>query len=367
VLFLAFAQNVKRGGLQMSEMGNAGVAQASASQTANQTNDVVTPGTGSVNASKTQSQHETQSQSGKEIIPTHGSKEPAKADKTTKEPNQSSEEFEEIALGSVKGKVPKQIADAIKNFERGFQSKAQKAAQMEKLVTLGKENPKEFLKQTGINIHEFAETILAERFEEMQMTPEQKQQREEKAELERLRSIDRASKQELIEQLKQLGDQIPQDIEKYPKEEIQRYVQHRQAQYRQEAEGLDQEIGQAFSESGLPADKYTLAKVAFEISSAAKQGKNLSAKEALARVSQGYYEGTREHFSKMDGKRIHELLGDAVLDKIRKYDLERVTTQAASQFGQNQTQGQGQNPSSQNGQPKKQLNQAEWRKAMGIG
>lgn len=347
----------------MSESVSAGNA---SSVSANSGSADVTPSTGHQNAQAQSSQGHTQNQ-GKEIIPTHGSKDAAKASEAKKPASQTDsgqDEFEEIALGSVKGKVPKAIAQAIKNFERGFQSKAQKAAEMEKMVSLAKENPREFFKQTGKNIHEFAEQVLADRFEELTMSPEQKQAREEKAELERLRAVDKASKQDLIKQLEMLGDQIPKDIEKYPKEEIQRYVEHRRQQYQQSTSELDNEIGQAFTESGHTPDKYTVAKVAFELSSAFKQGKNLSAKEALARVTKGADDGLRERLSKMDGKRIHELLGDNIIDLIRKHDLERVTEQSASQFGQ-PNQGQGSTPSSQ-GTKKEYLNQAEWRKRMGL-
>lgn len=350
----------------MSESGmSAGSAGASQAGSANTSQTNVTSGGGAGDASKTQgSQNKSQgynNQTG-ESGATQAESANAKTSENTKESAES--EFEEVKLGSIQGKVPKAIAQAIKNLERGFQTKAQEAANQKKLIALAKQNPKEFLKQTGMDPYDFAESTLAEKYEEMSLTPEQKAAKERDAKLNKYEQADKQSKQKLISQLKQFGDVIPENIETYSKEEIAEYVQHRSEQYKKETENLDHEIGQAFSESGLPADKYTLAKVAFEIASAARQNKNLSAKEALAKVTKGYYDGTREHFSKMDGKRIHEMLGEDVIEKIRKHDLERVNENAAFKIGQQN--GQGSNSSSQDNKSKQVLNEVEWRKAMGL-
>ncbi|MBA3756054.1 MAG: hypothetical protein H0X02_07465 [Nitrosomonas sp.] len=283
---------------------------------------------------------------------------------TAQASKESEQDFEEITVGQTKAKVTKEIAALVKNLEKGFQSKAQEAAQFRKMVEGAKQNPREFFKATGMDPAAFAEEVLAEKYEYMNLSDEQKQLKSAQEELNKYKSVESQSKKQLVDQLKSLGDQIPDNIEDYSKEEIAEYVQHRTQAFHQESQNLDHEIGQAFTDSGLPADKYTIAKVAFEMSSAARQNKNLSAKDALAKVTKGYYDGTREHFSKMDGKRIHELLGEDVLGKIRKYDLERVNENAAFKIGPQN--GQGSNSSSQDQSQKKALNQIEWRKAMGL-
>lgn len=272
------------------------------------------------------------------------------------------EEFEEIKVGSVSGKVPKQIAAMIKNLERGFQTKAQEAASKEKLLSLARENPKEFYKQTGKDVYDFAEEVLAEKYELMNMSEEQrelKRLKEEKAEREKHET---ASKQQVLDALKEFGP-IPKGAENATRDELIQYYNHQKQVYANTQSSLDAELGAAFKESGLAADRHLIAKVAFEMSSAIKRGKSLSAKEAIAKVSNEYYSGAKQTFGNMDVKRIHEIFGDEFLEKVRKYDLEQVTSKAASHFGQS-SQSPGPKPASE--EPKKFLNQSEWRKAMGI-
>jgi hypothetical protein len=343
----------------MSDSAGAGSTASAASTTG--------AGQGSNTASSTQSTGGESSSNSKTLSTSESQasareKSTASVEKTQNSEASTADDFEELKIGQIKAKVPKAVAEAVKNLERGFQTKAQKAAQAEKLLQLAQENPKEFYKRTGKDPYAFAEQWLAEKYEEMSMPQEVKDLRDTKAELEKYKSAESQSKKQLVDQLKQLGDHIPENIEQYSKEEIAEYVQHRKQEYQREADSLDHEIGKAFQESGLPPDKYTLAKVAFELATAARQKKQLSAKDALAKVVAGYDEGTRERFGKMDGKRIHELLGEDVLEKIRKYDLEKLTQRDASKIGQ-QHNGSGSTTASQ-GTPKKYLNELEWRKAI---
>jgi hypothetical protein len=276
--------------------------------------------------------------------------------------NNAETDFEEIKVGSVTGKVPKQIAAMIKNLERGFQSKAQEAASKEKLLSLAKENPKEFYKQTGKDVYEFAEEVLAEKYELMNMDPRDRELKEYKQKEAERNAAENASKQEVIEALKQFGP-IPEGAEKASKEELIQYYKHQQKVHAQTQVQLDQELGNAFKESGLSPDRHLLAKVAFEMRSALAKNKSLSAKDAVAKVTNEYNDGMKLTVSKMEAKKIHELFGDEFLDKIRKYDLDQVTANAASKFGQSNN-SPGQRSASES--PKKEVNQFEWRKVMGI-
>ena len=273
-------------------------------------------------------------------------------------PQNTSEALEEIKIGSVSARVSKEIAQAVKNLERGFQTKAQEAANTKKLLSLAENNPKEFYKQTGKDPYEYAESLLAEKYAEMQMTPEQRRLKELEQWKSEKEQSENSSKKEVIEALKEFGP-LPEGAENATREQLIRYYQQQKQVYYREAQTLDQDIGNAFKESGLAPDKHLLAKVAFEMSSALKRGKSLQAKDAIAKVKAEYYSGAKQTFGKMDAKSIHEALGDEFLDKIRKYDLEQVTAQAASRLGQNQY-GQGnQKPSSQEPQ-KKFLTETEW-------
>lgn len=281
-----------------------------------------------------------------------------------KSETQSDNDFEEIKVGSVTGKVPKQIAAVIKNLERGFNSKAQEAASKEKLLSLARENPKEFYKQTGKDVYEFAEEVLAEKYELMNMDPRDRELRDLKAkEAERVKQ-ETASKQEVLSALKEFGP-LPEGAENATREQLVKYYQQQKQVHTQTQTSLDSELGNAFKESGLAPDRHLLAKVAFEMRSAFAKNKSLSAKDAVAKVTNEYYSGAKQTFGKMSPKQIHEIFGDEFLEGIRKYDLEQVNAQASSRFGQ-QNRSPGTQPASDS-QPKKYLNQAEWRKAMGIG
>lgn len=334
----------------MSDAGSAGASTATATTTTS-----VTPGSSTNESGAPGSQTKTTSeQAGAQSTEKSGAQKGAQSTEN--------DEFEEIKVGSVSGKVPKQIAAVIKNLERGFQSKAQEAAAKEKLLGLARENPREFYKQTGKDVYEFAEEVLAEKYELMSMTEEQRKLRSYEEKEKEREKAETASKQEVLDALKEFGP-LPKGAENASREELIKYYHHQKQVYTNTQSSLDTELGNAFKESGLSADKHLVAKVAFEMSSAIKRGKSLSAKEAIAKVSNEYYSGMKQTLGTMDVKRIHEILGDEFLEKVRKYDLEQVTAKAASQFGRS-TNSPGIRPASE--APKKFLNQTEWRKAMGL-
>lgn len=274
----------------------------------------------------------------------------------------SGDDFEEVAIGSVKERVPKAIAAAIKNLERGFHTKSQEAAAKEKLLSLAKDNPKEFYKQTGKDVYEFAEEVLAEKYELMAMDPRDRRLKEMEAKEADRVAKENASKQEVLDALKEFGP-LPKGAENASREELIQYYRHQRQVQASTQKSLDDDMGNAFKESGLMPDKHLLAKVAFEMRSALARNKTLSAKDAVAKVKNEYYSGAKQTFGKMSPKQIHEIFGDEFLESIRSYSLEQATANAASRFGQ-PSNSPGSTPASDG--PKKYLNQSEWRKAMGI-
>lgn len=272
--------------------------------------------------------------------------------------------FEEVTLGSVKGKVPKEIAAALKNLERGFHSKAKEAANAGKLAQLAKENPEAFFQQTGKDPYEFAEALLAKKYELMQKTPEQRRLHELEQQEEQRKNQETASRNEIIDAIRADFGFVPPGAENATKDQLINYYRRMEHSTNQTKVALDTEIGEAFKSSGLPKSKQLLAKVAFEMSSALKRKSSLTAADAVAKVSKEYFEGAKETFGTMDVQRIREIFGDEFLDKIRKYDLDQVTGNAALRLGQN-NQGHV-NTSSQTEKPKVQMNELQWRKHMGL-
>jgi len=198
----------------------------------------------------------------------------------------------------------------LNQLENASQAKMQEAAKLMKqvqgVIQMAKNDPKAFLRETGIDPYDFAESTLAEKFNMMQMTPEQRK---------------------LLEY-----EQKVKQFEEREKES--REAQEREMISRREAEEigkLDVEIGDAWKESGLPKTKYMVAQIAARMLSASKQGKTLTAKDAAASVKADFVSSAREVISQLDAEAIQEILGKDILKKIREFDVKRVTGKSASQ------------------------------------
>jgi hypothetical protein len=276
-------------------------------------------------------------------------------------PNPADNDFEEIKLGSISGKVPKKLAEAVKAMERGFQTKAQKAAQLEKLIELAQNNPKEFYSKNGKDPYSLAEELLAEKYEMMTMTPEQRKI----AELEQWKSnqekIDRQSKSEIVDQLKEFYPEMKdEEFYSHPREKLVEALTFKRAQEEQVHQNLQKEIIDAWKESGLPKHKYFAALMSFTMLNHQRATKTpLQASQAAARVKQDFMNSSREIADQMDAKAILEWLGDSNIKKVREHLVEQVTGKPISPTNQN-------NGPANAASPKKQLNEFEWRKAMGL-
>lgn len=223
----------------------------------------------------------------------------------------SADEMEEIALGSVKGKVPKHLAKAIKDYERGIQGKFQEAAETKKqakaMLDFAKSDPKGFFQKLGMDPYEFAEATLAEKIEMLSMSPEQREAMEAKRELEQYKSRER----EVQERQKK-----EREVEEIRKHEAT----------------LSQEIAQALKDFDL-VDKTTdladakllMEQVVAQMIYADKRGEQLSAREAAARVKDKYLPKVERQFRSMSPEKILKLLGDQKWNELREYDLKRVT------------------------------------------
>jgi hypothetical protein len=276
----------------------------------------------------------------------------------TQEPA-TQEELEEIALGAIKGKVPKALAKAIKDFERGARTKLSEAAQERKLLQLAKTDPDKFFEVTGIDADTFAEQRLARKYELMQMSPEQKRAMELEQELEQYKQQELQSKSGVINDIKSLlGADAPENLEQYAKEDLQAYLQQQQEVVQREQSGLEKEVIEAWKESGLPKHRRFGAMMSYEMLSHQKRtGEPLQASEAAARVKSAWSNDAKEILAQMAPQAIHELLGKDTIQKLRDYDIERVTAKAAPQMNQNKRPGS--NPASQ--ESRKPMNEYEWR------
>lgn len=238
---------------------------------------------------------------------------PSKAEETAKAQARKlgEQDLDALVTVNINGETREMpLRDVIKinQLENVSQKKMQEAAklrqQAEQFFRLAKSNPREFLKQTGIDPYEFAESTLAEKFEMMNLSPEQK----------RLMELEKENKS--------YKEKEKEDRQKAEQEQLSRYEQ-------QELAKLDQEIGEAWKESGLPKTKYMAAQIAARLLSASKRGENLTAKEAAARVKEEFKMSTREVIGQLDAESILDLFGKDIMKKIRDYDVKRVTGKAS--------------------------------------
>lgn len=262
------------------------------------------------------------------------------AKKVSKQPKLTEEELEEISLGSVKGKVPKALAKAIKDYERGVQGKFQEVAQVKKqaqdLVSFAKQNPREFFKQLQIDPYDFAEATLAEKIEMMQMSPEQKRLMESEAELKKYKEQEETVKKS-------------QEEEKRTKEESQ------------VMQSLDKEIAEAFASSGLPRHQIYIQQIAATMLSAEKRGEVLSAQEAAVRVKERFNNQLKEVFQNLEAQDLQALLGDDVLKKLRQAEIKRVTDNTAPTLKSASRPGGSAPVTKTQQQAKKPMSEREWK------
>lgn len=249
-------------------------------------------------------------------------------------------DMDAIVVMKVNGKEERMtVREAMKRSQlasashQKMQEAAKMAKQAQQLVHLLQNDPAALFREFGKDPAEFAEMILAQKYEQAQMTPEQKELAELREERKRWQEAQENQKKSVAEQ--------------------------RRAQLAQQTmTSLDTEIGEAFKESGLPKDKFLVSQIAAELLAASKQKIPLTAREAAAKVKARWESSNRAVFEGMDAQAIQNLLGPKALKILSDFELKKVTEQSASQFGQ-----QGQSTYQSGGAPAKSnvVNEAGWR------
>ena len=304
----------------------------------------------------------TQSTSNQSSSPSsQGSTPPPQQNPTTSQQGSSESEYEEIALGSTKGKVPKDIAKAIKEYERGIQAKFRQNAETQKMLDLFDKDPEKFFQAKGKNFDEMAEERLARKYEIMQMSPEAREAMQLKQQIQEMKQAELASKSEVISEIKELlGKDAPTDLENAPKEHLQAYLQHQKQLMNTAQKEIEAEFVSAWQETGLPKDPFFGAQMAFRMMrNKNSNGTPLTAKEAANKIRSEWFSSVDKAFTN-DLTGIMGALSTESKNAIRQYFLSQVNGIEA------QNKGPAQQPQAASNQPKKQLNEIEWRKHMGL-
>lgn len=255
------------------------------------------------------------------------------------------DELEELKVGGASHKVPKAFAKVVKDLERGFHTKAQQAAQMNKLIELAFTKPGDFYKLTGKSprelpaLRQYAEQVLADDLEYQAMSAEQKRIKELEAE-------------------KAVRDQAEQEKAETTKRERLTQLE------RQEDAKIRDGVFSAWKASGLPPDTKFAALIVQTKMQADAQGQDWTWDECAARVKEDWVSHVRSIVQATPSERLHEILGEEPLKKWRDYDVKRVTNPLASQSGSPSNRPAGSPRAASSTNKSKPMSEAQWREHM---
>ena len=191
--------------------------------------------------------------------------------------------------------------------DKRMQEATQARKQAEEFVHLLKHDPVKLLTdpRIGHDMKKIAEDYLISQLEEEQMTPEQKELKKTKAEL--------------------------QKYESWKKEQEEAAVRSRDEQLTQHYQNhYQQEIITALEGSGLPKTQGTVNRMIYYMSQALQNGYELSAKDVTDLVMSDYVKETRELYQNVPEEVLLKLLGDDVAKKVVKSDLNKLKKNPAA-------------------------------------
>lgn len=283
------------------------------------------------------------------------------------------------------------VRDALKGYglDKTANQRMQEAAgerkRMQQLNQLMQTDFNKYCEVTGINRDEFlrsnlsqrkelAEEILAKEYERQQMDPHQRKSLELEEQLKGMQQREMQTKQPLIDQIKEIvsADRLPKGLENATEAQLRGYLQEQQQQFTAGLDTLSNELLESWQKVGLPKEKdfgSWMAQLMLDhqkksIEHKKRTGEDLPPlhpDQAAVKVKERFLNSTRSLFSQMDATAIHQALGDAIIQKLRDHDMGLASQENGPKFdSQNR-------PAQAASEPKKTLNQLEWRKAMGIG
>ncbi len=125
---------------------------------------------------------------------------------------------------------------------------------------------------------------------------------------------------DMRERLQKFEAQEKERVEEAQKDEQQKLREH----YAME---IDKEITDAIKAAGKQVTPYYFKRVAHYMSAALSQGKNVAAKDVVSLVEQDLQNDLRSMFGSAPEEQVLQLLGDPVLEKVRRADLARARGQ----------------------------------------
>ena len=163
----------------------------------------------------------------------------------------------------------------------------------EQVLRIFKENPREAFKILGHDARKFAEQLINDDLNEALMSPQEREMRDMKRELETRRGAERAQK------------------EAWEKEQQDR-------QLAQHAEAIQNDIISTLETSGLPKTNYTVGRIVYYMQSALQQGYNVSPRDVISYVKDDYVNDIKSMIGGANEDAIEAFLGSDLVRKVAK-------------------------------------------------
>lgn len=196
-----------------------------------------------------------------------------------------------------------------KSSQKAWQAAAEKDKQLKAIFERIKKDPEAGIEALlahpamgGLDFDKIATDRLAKRIEREQMSPEQRELADARAELARRREADQA---------------VEREREEAAAAELRET-------YRQQVET---EISDAVKASDLPHTRFVVKKVVHYLTEGLKRGYKLSAADVLPLVRNDMVEEQRDLFKNLDGEALEKMLGEDIADKLSKQRVQRFKAQ----------------------------------------
>ena len=263
--------------------------------------------------------------------------------------NDHDEALVKVKIDGVEQELSVKELKRLSSLERASQKRMSEAARLQKQVQQmqesWKQDPANALKALGKDPDSWAEELLARKYELAQMDPIQRENLELKTRIEAQQRMELESKRGVIDEIKKLSDKVPENLEKYSKEDLAGYRDHLVSVNEQAQSALQQEFIAAWDETGLPKHKTWGSWMAMEMMAHEKRtGQPLQAKEAAAKVKADYQKFNAQLLGQMDAQAIHDWLGKDVVKKLMDLKIQGVTDKAAQGFQRQAPQAAASDP-----------------------
>lgn len=181
-----------------------------------------------------------------------------------------------------------------KAADKKMQDAAMSRKEAEQVLRIFKDNPKEAFKLLGKDARAFAEQVIQEELSESMLTPEQKELRDYKKQLESYQQNEKTAKEQY--------DKEQQDAE------MSRYTEQIQAQ-----------IVSTLDTAGLPKTERTVGRIAYYMQAALQAGyENVTPNDVIDYVKNDYIADFKSFMGSMTEDQIEMFLGADVMRKAAK-------------------------------------------------